>query len=190
MRLDSVAIAPDFQPHLTGSLVELRPIAPEDWDALFAVAADPLVWEQHPNNDRHERKVFEFFFVEALASKGALVAIDRASGRIIGSSRYYGWNAEARSVAIGFTFLARACWEKGYNRDMKDLMLRHAFKFAKTVIFHIGEHNKRSRAAIEKIGARLIRTEARVHADGRPNPTVVYALDENAYIAAASRLSS
>ncbi len=181
--LNRAVTAPDFQPLLSGALVALRPLVEADREALFAVAADPLVWEQHPNSDRYQRKVFDAFFDAAMESRGALLAADAKTGKVVGTSRYYGWNPRARSIAIGFTFLSRSCWGKGHNREMKELMLRHVFRFSKTVIFHIGENNQRSRKAIEKIGARFLRAEARTHADGRPNPTVVYAMKEADFIA-------
>jgi RimJ/RimL family protein N-acetyltransferase len=141
------------QPTLTGELLQLRPLREADWPALYAVAADPLVWQQHPDSDRHTEAVFRRFFAEALESGGALVAIDRATGDVIGSSRYHGFDAARRVVEIGWTFLARRCWGGAYNGEMKRLMLEHAFQFVDRVRFVIGAANHRSRRAIEKIGA-------------------------------------
>ena len=77
----------DLQPHLKGELIELRPLAPEDWDELFAVASDSLIWEQHPERDRYKEDVFRIFFKDALESGGAFVIIDRKTQHIIGSTR-------------------------------------------------------------------------------------------------------
>jgi RimJ/RimL family protein N-acetyltransferase len=99
--------SPHWQPTLTGDRVNLRPIAPEDLDPLHAAASDPLIWAQHSVRDRHERAVFERYFAGAIACGGGLVAADRVSGRIIGASRYYGWDPDERSVIIGYTFLER-----------------------------------------------------------------------------------
>src|SRR5882762_8855409 len=63
----------ELQPHLIGELLEVRPLRPEDWESLFAVASDPLIWTQHPASDRYQEKVFREFFREALKSGGALV---------------------------------------------------------------------------------------------------------------------
>src|SRR5882672_8226158 len=82
----------ELQPHLVGDLLEVRPLTPEDWESLFAVASDPLIWEQHPASDRYQEKVFREFFREALQSGGALVVIDRKTQRIIGSLRYFGFD--------------------------------------------------------------------------------------------------
>lgn len=142
----------DLQPTLTGTLVELRPLCPDHFDALFAVASDPLIWEQHPASDRYQPEVFRQFFQSALDSGGAFVVIDRASGSIIGSSRYYGYNEQKSEIEIGWTFLARSHWGGRYNGEMKQLMVRHALQFVRRVIFLIGPKNLRSRRAIEKLG--------------------------------------
>jgi RimJ/RimL family protein N-acetyltransferase len=143
------------QPVLRGDLLELRPLRAEDWDALFAVASDPLIWEQHPASDRWKEAVFREFFRVAMESGGALVAIDRRNGRIIGSSRYFGYDPAASEVEIGWSFLARSHWGGRYNGEMKRLMLDHAFAFVERVVFIIGPGNLRSRRAVEKIGGVL-----------------------------------
>jgi len=143
----------DPQPNLKGDLIELRPLKPEDWDDLFAVASDALIWAQHPENDRYKEDVFKMFFKDALESGGAFVVIDTKSKRIIGSTRFHGYDAKKSEVEIGWTFLAREYWGGRYNQEMKQLMLAHAFKFVENVIFFIGENNIRSQKATEKIGA-------------------------------------
>jgi RimJ/RimL family protein N-acetyltransferase len=138
---------------LKGQLLELRPLRPEDFPDLYAVAADPLIWEQHPHNTRYQEEVFRKFFRDALSSGGALIAIDSQTGRVIGSSRYNGYDKEKSQVEIGWTFLARSHWGGIYNGEMKRLMPEHAFKFVQSVIFVIGKQNFRSQKAIEKLGA-------------------------------------
>ncbi len=142
----------ELQPTLTGALLELRPLRPEDFHDLFAVASDPAIWEQHPASDRYKEDVFKEFFREALESGGAFAVIDRRTGRIIGSSRYFGYSEERNEIEIGWTFLARSYWGGVHNREMKQLMLRHAFRFVETVVFLVGPQNVRSQRAMEKIG--------------------------------------
>jgi RimJ/RimL family protein N-acetyltransferase len=160
----------DLQPILKCNLLELRPLRAEDFHDLYAVAADPLIWEQHPSKDRYKEEVFKVFFREALESGGALVAIDSKDGRIIGSSRFHGYDKEKSEVEIGWTFLAKSHWGGIYNGEMKRLMLRHAFRFVNRVIFLIGPQNLRSQKAVEKIGA--VRVGSRPDASGRDS--VVY----------------
>jgi len=152
----------DSQPFLNGELVELRPLRADDYDDLYAVAVDPLIWEQHPAGNRHEEPVFQAFFRDALASGGALIVTDLASRRIIGSSRFHGYDEERSEIEIGWTFLARSHWGGRYNGEMKRLMLRHAFRFVDNVIFLIGTGNIRSQRAVEKIGGVRVGTSSEV----------------------------
>ncbi len=142
----------DLQPNLKGGLIQLRPLAPDDWENLFAVASDPLIWEQHPESDRYKEDVFRVFFREALESGGAFVVIDTTTQQIIGSTRFHNYDPEKSEIEIGWTFLARRYWGGRYNREMKQLMLAHAFKFVENVVFLVGENNIRSQKATEKIG--------------------------------------
>jgi RimJ/RimL family protein N-acetyltransferase len=140
---------------------------------LFVVASDPLIWEQHPAHDRYQEQVFKEFFQEALESGGAFVAIDRKTQEIIGSSRYFGYDPQKREIEIGWTFLARSHWGGKYNREMKLLMLGHAFQFVDSVVFLVGPMNFRSQRAVEKIGGvRTGRRETNLH--GKPVENVVY----------------
>jgi len=155
----------DLQPTLRGQLVELRPLQDADFDDLFAVAADPLIWEQHPARDRYRQEQFRILFRESLESGGALIAIDCKDDRVIGSSRYNGYDEDGSEVEIGWTFLARSHWGGRYNGEMKRLMLRHAFRFVDRVVFLVGPRNVRSQRAVEKIGA--VRAGSRRDAAGR-----------------------
>jgi RimJ/RimL family protein N-acetyltransferase len=151
----------DMQPVLRGPSLLLRPLAATDQPALWEVARDPLLWEQHPDKTRAERAGFLRFFQSSVESAGALTVTDLASGSIIGSSRFYDWNPQLREVAIGYTFLARAYWGGSTNREMKQLMLRHALRWAERVWFHVATSNLRSRHAMEKLGARAMFSAAR-----------------------------
>lgn len=167
----------ELQPTLRGELVALRPIREDDFDALYAVASDPLIWEQHPASDRYKEDVFREFFRGALESRGAFVVSDAKTGRVIGSTRFCGYDEGQSEIEIGWTFLARSHWGGLYNGEMKRLMLAHAFKFVESVVFLVGPDNMRSRRAVEKIGGVL---------DGsRPNgvgrDSVVYRIDASAF---------
>jgi RimJ/RimL family protein N-acetyltransferase len=150
----------ELQPSLKGELVSLRPLRPDDFDALYGVASDPLIWEQHPSSDRYQLGVFQGFFREALASGGALLVQDAGTEQVIGSSRYHGFNAARSEIEIGWSFLARSHWGGRHNGEKKRFMLDHAFRFVENVVFLIGSQNVRSRRAVEKIGAVLIGSRA------------------------------
>jgi len=141
------------QPTLRGELLELRPLRADDFDALYAVASDPLVWEQHPEHERWREEVFRGYFDEQLASGGGLAVVDRATGAAVGSSRYHDYSAERSEVEIGWTFLGREYWGGTYNGELKRLMLGHAFESVDRVVFCIAHENVRSQRSVEKLGA-------------------------------------
>jgi RimJ/RimL family protein N-acetyltransferase len=146
----------DLQPVLSGKRITLRPLTQDDYESLYQVANDPLIWEQHPSPLRHQRDVFDAqIFSTGLASKATLVVLDRKTSLMIGSSRYYDVDNINRELAVGFTFLARSHWGGTANQEMKSLMLAHAFTWAKRVWFHVACNNIRSCRALEKIGAQL-----------------------------------
>ena len=173
------AMAFDLQPHLKGELIELLALMPNDWDELFAVASDPLIWEQHPERDRYKEDVFRVFFKDALESGGAFVIIDQKTQRIIGSTRFYGYDPHKSEIEIGWTFLARKYWGGRYNAEMKRLLLNHAFRFVESVVFLVGENNVRSQKALEKIGAIKVGTATREYANHPPARNVKYVIRKN-----------
>ena len=145
----------DLQPTLAGALTVLRPTAAEDWEELYAVASDPLIWELHPARDRWQEPVFRKYFQDALASGGSLTIRERATGQVIGASRYCFPDAARDEIEIGYTFLSRACWGGRYNREIKQLMLDHILRDVGAAVFAVGADNLRSRRAMEKIGGVL-----------------------------------
>ena len=149
----------ELQPILKSEILEVQPLRADDFDELYAVASDPLIWEQHPNFDRYQRDVFRKFFDEALESGSAFVVLDRKNNQVIGSSRFHCYDLERSEIEIGWTFLARSHWGGTYNRELKRLMLTHAFKFVDNVIFFVGSTNTRSQRAIEKIGGVRVGTK-------------------------------
>lgn len=157
----------NLQPLLENELIRLQPLQQSDFERLYAVAADPLIWEQHPNKDRYKRDVFQTYFEGAMESKGALLLIDKLTGEVAGSSRFYDYNEADNSLLIGYTFIARKFWGKGYNPAMKALMINHAFHYVGNILFHIGANNIRSQIAIGRTGAQKQR-EISVAYHGEP----------------------
>nr|WP_294775195.1 GNAT family N-acetyltransferase [uncultured Flavobacterium sp.] len=144
----------DWQPYnLENELIKLTPLEETDFEALYEVASDPLVWEQHPNKLRYQREVFQNFFEGALISKGAFLIREAKTNEVVGSSRFYDYDEKGNSILIGYTFIGRKFWGNGYNKTLKELMLDYAFQQVDKVYFHIGAFNIRSQKAIEKIGA-------------------------------------
>ncbi|MBD3730665.1 MAG: GNAT family N-acetyltransferase [Sphingomonadales bacterium] len=164
----------DRQPVLEGERLLLRPLEPSDWDGLFAVASDPQIWALHPSHDRWQEPVFREFFDDALAKGGALAIVDRASGAIIGSSRFQEYDPQAQSVEIGWSFIARSHWGGGYNAEFKGLMLAHALASVERVLFRVGADNVISRRAMANIGGRLTGETFVAMRCGKPVDHVVF----------------
>jgi N-acetyltransferase len=172
----------ELQPNLKGELVELRPLKAEDFDDLYAVASDPLIWELHPQPTRYKKEIFAQYFDKAMASGGALKIIDPSTNKIIGSSWFHDFNPTEKSIIIGFTFIARAYWGGQFNRDIKKAMLDHAFRYVETAIFHVGEKNFRSQKAMEKIGGvRFDRFSLPTPPDYVSNTHISYKIEKKNY---------
>lgn len=147
----------DLQPfQLQNQLIKLVPLQETDFEELYSVANDELLWEQHPNKLRYQKPVFQNFFEGAIQSKGAFFIRDAKTNEPIGSSRFYDYNPETNSILIGYTFIGRKFWGKGYNKEIKKLMMDYAFQFVNTIYFHVGATNFRSQKALEKIGGMKI----------------------------------
>ncbi len=144
----------ELQPTLENDLIKIKPLHAIDFEALYRIASDPLIWEQHPNKDRYQKEKFETFFKGAIESQGAFLVYNNKTGIPIGSSRFYEFDKEKKSISIGYTFISRDCWGKDFNKALKILMINHAFRFVDKIIFHIGANNIRSQKAIEKLGAK------------------------------------
>jgi RimJ/RimL family protein N-acetyltransferase len=176
----------DLQPILENDLIKVVPLKEADFEALFAVASDPLIWVQHPNKDRYKRAVFENFFKGAIESRGAFIVYENETNKVVGSSRYYDLDESDSSVAVGYTFVAREFWGKGHNKVLKTLMFNHAFQFVDKVILHIGATNFRSQKSIEKLGAVKI-AETEVAYYGEPLKwNYVYQVDKVKWANSAS----
>lgn len=171
----------DLQPTLEDEILILRPLKEQDLDDLYKVAADPLIWEQHPSKDRCKRDVFELFFKEGMASGGAFAVMDKKTGQIIGSTRFHPVSAAENAIEIGWTFLAREYWGGRYNSAMKTLMLTYAFRFVENVLFYIGDANLRSQKAVEKIGGERITALDGIALEGRSNATVIYHITKSSW---------
>ena len=150
----------NLQPaHLKNDLVWLEPLKQEHFEELYLVASDPLIWEQHPNPDRYKLDAFTNYFKGAMESGGAFIIRDTLSGKALGSSRYCAYDAANKEIQIGYTFFARSCWGKSINKEVKILMLNHAFNYVDKVAFYVGANNIRSQKAMERIGGIKVREE-------------------------------
>lgn len=171
----------DLQPVLENDTVLLQPLQEEDFEALYQVASDPKIWEQHPNKDRWKKDVFQVFFEGAMQSKGAFKIIDKTKGQIAGSTRVYDYNATDHSILIGYTFYARAYWGKGVNLAVKALLLDYLFQYVSKVGFHIGAANLRSQIAIGRLGAQKVGEQEIAYFGEASKLNFIYAIEREAW---------
>ena len=157
-----------IQPTLENQNVILQPLQESDFERLYEVASDPLVWEQHPNKNRFEREAFKNYFEGAMISEGAFLIIDKESGEVAGSTRFYAYDEDENSIFIGYTFYGRKFWGSKLNPQVKKLMLDYIFQYVDLVKFHVGAENWRSRTAMERLGAEY-KGEISVAYHGEPN---------------------
>ncbi len=164
----------NIQPTLENEVAILYPLQEKDFEDLYAAASNPKIWEQHPNKDRWKREIFKTFFEGAIHSEGAFKIVDKVTGKIMGSTRYYDFNEQENSIFIGYTFYAVEYWGKGINNSVKALMLDYIFQFVSKVNFHIGAENTRSQIAIERIGAEKIAEQEVTYFGENPKLNFVY----------------
>lgn len=169
----------NIQPELENEKALLYPLQEKDFETLYAIASDPKIWEQHPDNDRWKKEVFKTFFDLAMESKGAFKIIDKTTGNIIGSTRLYNYDQQENSIFVGYTFYAVAYWGKGVNRLVKNTILDYIFQYVSKVYFHIGANNIRSQVAIERIGADKIAEEVVTYPDGASRLNFVYEISKD-----------
>ena len=114
--------------------------------------------------------------------------------RVVGSTRYYDIDMGVPTVAIGYTFHAASVWRSHVNTANKRLMLGHAFDTlgAQSVFFHTSHLNLRSRAAIERLGAKLdgVLRAHRRHKDGTLRDTYTYSITAPEWPAIRERLDA
>jgi len=171
----------NLQPILENEQLLLLPLQEADFDALYALAADPKIWEQHPAKDRWKKEVFRIFFEGAMQSKGAFKIIDKATGDVIGNTRYYNYQPETKTIEIGFTFYGTNSWGKNINPQVKKLMLDYIFEFVNRVTFTVGALNIRSQTAIQRLGAKKMDIEKYQSFGGDPLLHYMYAIDKKDY---------
>ena len=145
---------------LRGPRVVLEPLREAHLAGLAKAIEDGALWElpvtlvPHPRDLPRFRRDAEA--AHAAGTELAFATIDRATGEVVGSTRFRNIAAAERRVEIGFTFIARSWQRTHVNTEAKYLMLRHAFDTWRVnrVELVTDVLNAASRAAIARIGAR------------------------------------
>ena len=168
----------NLQSVLENEFCILYPLEEKDFDVLYQAASDPKIWEQHPNKDRWKKEVFEKFFEGAVKSKGAFKIVDKETGDVIGSTRFYDPDPEDDSIFIGYTFYAVSHWGNGFNPAVKRTMLEYLFQHVSKVKFHVGSLNLRSQIAISRLGAEKIGEEEVAYFGEVPKMNFIYQIEK------------
>ena len=173
---------------LEGRHVRLEPMATERVDehaeALGAAAADGNMWESKVTSIPHPegmRAYVDLALAELVRGVSMpFVTIDRASGKVVGSTRYMNIEAPQRRLEIGTTWIGKSFQRTAINTEAKYLMLKHAFETLRCIAVDLRTHEKnvQSRAAIERLGAKLdgILRNHRILPDGSLRNTASYSI--------------
>jgi RimJ/RimL family protein N-acetyltransferase len=183
---------------LHGSIVRLEPLSLDHIPPLAEVALDPAIWQwtiARPTTEAELRAWAE----TAIAARDEgtelpFATIDLASGRPIGSSRYLNVVLAHRRVEIGWTWVAPPFQRTGANREMKLLMLGHAFDTlgCRRVEFKTDSLNEKSRTALLGIGAQFegIFRNHMVMPDGRMRHSAYYSVIDEEWPAVRATLEA
>lgn len=181
---------------LEGSTIRLEPLDPAHLDTLSEVAFDPDLWRVTVSKLANRRDL-EAYVAEAMAEQRAGTALPfatvlKATGQVIGSTRFHNADPVHRRVEIGWTWVARPWQRSGANREAKYLMLRHAFERwgCLRVEFKTSAVNERSRTALTGLGAveEGILRHHMINADGSLRDSVYFSILSEEWPAVRHRL--
>ena len=180
---------------LRGDLVVLEPLRPDHADELVAAASDGRLWElwytSVPPPDGMGAAV-DALLAEQAAGTRLPFAVRRAGGALAGMTTYLNIEPDVPRLEIGSTWTAASAQRTGLNAESKLLLLGHAFETlgCLAVEFRTHWHNRQSRAAIERLGAKLdgvLRNHRRLP-DGSLRDTVVYSITDREWPAVRAGL--
>jgi RimJ/RimL family protein N-acetyltransferase len=169
---------------LKGNYATLEPLKPEHEDGIRRAVCDGELWQLWyttiPAPDRVQAYIEETLAKQRAGSVLPFVVRDNASGGIVGCTRYLNIDAANRRLEIGATWYAQSAQRTGINTECKLLLLEHAFEKLDCIAveFRTDWFNKRSQAAIERLGAKrdgVLRNHM-IMADGRIRDTVAYSI--------------
>ncbi|MCA8252229.1 GNAT family N-acetyltransferase [Burkholderia sp. AU31624] len=183
-------------PILTGEHVELRPLDSSDRQALLDAAADGQLWSLKVTVVPGPETI-DAYIDTALQGRSAgtvmpFAIVDRASGRVIGSTRFWKIDRKNRKLEIGHTWLSESAQRTRANTEAKWLLLGYAFDVLHCVRvqFTTDELNEKSRAAILRLGAKqegIVRHE-RIMPDGRKRNSVRFSIIDDEWPEVRARL--
>ncbi len=180
---------------LEGKHVVLEPLRPEHADELVGAASDGRLWElwytSVPSPERMREEI-DRRVAEQAAGRMLPFTVRRVGGAAVGMTTYMNIEPDVPRLEIGSTWTAASAQRTAVNTESKLLLLTHAFETlgCLAVEFRTHWHNRQSRAAIERLGARLdgvLRNHRRLP-DGTLRDTVVYSITDREWPAVRTGL--
>lgn len=180
----SNALLQSIQPVLTGQRVELHPLEQKHASGLVDAATDGKLWNLKvtvvPGPNSIDAYIATALEGERAGTVMPFAIVDRDSGRIVGSTRFWKIDRRNRKLEIGHTWLSASVQRSNVNTECKYLLLSYAFETMECVRvqFTTDELNEKSRAAILRIGAKqegIVRNE-RIMPDGRKRNSVRFSI--------------
>ena len=192
--MNSTAFA---QPVLSGDTVELRPLERGHIPALLEAAADGELWNLTvtvvPGPDTVDHYVERALEGRRASTVMPFVIVLKATGRVVGSTRFWKIDRVNRKLEIGSTWLSASMQRTAVNTEAKFLLLRYAFEqmHCVRVQFQTDELNEKSRAAILRLGAKqegVVRHE-RIMPDGRKRNSVRFSIIDDEWPEVKAKLA-
>ena len=180
---------------LTGEHVVLEPLQRGHADELVAAVTDGRLWElwytSVPAPDEMGTEI-DRRLAEQAAGRMLPFTVRRTGGAAVGMTTYMNIEADVPRLEIGSTWTAASAQRSAVNTESKLLLLGHAFETlgCLAVEFRTHWHNRQSRAAIERLGAKLdgVLRQHRRMPDGSLRDTVVYSITDREWPAVRSGL--
>ncbi|HKF52209.1 MAG TPA: GNAT family protein [Candidatus Acidoferrales bacterium] len=183
---------------LMGHYVQLEPMLPAHRDLFVEVGLDEELWRWIPDPVRTPEEMSAYVDA-ALAQQASGVSlpftiVERASGEVIGSTRYANIERVHRRIEIGWTWVAIPWQRTPVNTECKYLLLRHAFEALGCIRVELKTDslNEKSRNAIARIGAReegIFRNHM-ITSTGRIRHSVYFSVIDSEWPAVKARLEA
>ena len=183
-------------PTLTGARVILEPLSLDHVDALCEIGLDPEIWKYTTSSVRDRNEMVAYIETALQWQRDGtavpFATIDRASRRVVGSTRFANIAPEHKRAEIGWTWIAREFQRTHVNTEAKYLMLRLAFEEWKylRVELKTSSRNERSRAAILRLGAVEEGTLRKhmINSDGSSRDSVYFSITDDEWPGVKARL--
>lgn len=179
-----MAIYPPLPITLEGNQVLIRPMTLQDKDQLVQAASDGSLWNlwytSVPTPEKMESYILTALTEQEEKKSLPFIIIRKKDQKIVGTTRYMNIESVIRRLEIGSTWYAKSSQRTGVNTESKYLLLKHAFESLGCLAVELRTHwiNHQSRAAIERLGAKLdgVLRNHRIASDGTLRDTVVYSI--------------